>query len=93
MYGNEWWVSSLTPIPKAPGAAALANEAAAVAWIHDAYAHCKVIGATQESIKIVEEAGASPDEGVLTGTNANSFFEAASHGRIWTQEPRVRATY
>jgi catalase len=28
------------------GAATLINEAAAVAWVHDAFTHCKVIGAT-----------------------------------------------
>ena len=43
------------------------KEAAAVAWVHDAYAHCKVIGATEGAQALLDSAGAMKDEGVLVG--------------------------
>jgi catalase len=77
----------------AEGAGLLKKEAAAVAWVHDAYAHCKVIGATQEAQALLEMAGAKPDEGVLAGASAEIFIEAASKGRTWSREPKVRTVY
>ena len=71
----------------------LAEEAAAVAWVHDAYAHCKVIGATKEAEALLQAAGAKPDEGVLMGGKVDAFFEAAANGRLWAREPKVRTVY
>jgi catalase len=77
----------------AEGAGLLKKEAAAVAWVHDAYAHCKVIGSTQDAQALLEMAGAKPDEGVLIGASAETFIEAASKGRTWSREPKVRTIY
>jgi catalase len=41
------------------GAAHLANEAAAVAFVHDAFAHLKVIGASPEAEPLLEKSGRS----------------------------------
>ena len=75
------------------GAAMLKKEAAAVAWIHDAYSHCKVIGATTGAQALLDMAGAMKDEGVLAGGSVDSFNSAASNGRVWTREPKVRTVY
>jgi catalase len=75
------------------GASQLANEAAAVAWVHDGFAHCKVIGATIEAKPLLDLAGVLPDEGVIGGTNVNTFIAAAAKGRIWGREPKVRTIF
>jgi catalase len=75
------------------GASMLKKEAAAVAWVHDAFAHCKVIGATQGAKELLDAAGVAPDEGVLTGTGVDAFFSAARNGRVWSREPKVRTVY
>src|SRR4029077_508426 len=64
------------------GAAMLKKEAAAVAWVHDAYAHCKVIGATRGAQALLDAAGVMKDEGVLVGANADAFLNTASNGRV-----------
>jgi catalase len=75
------------------GAQALLKEAAAVAWVHDAFAHCKVIGATAGAKALLDAAGVIPDEGVLVGPDANAFLTAAAIGRVWEREPKVRTIY
>ncbi len=77
----------------ADGAAALQKEAAAVAWVHDAFAHCKVIGATEAAQPLLDAAGVVPDEGVLIGTESDAFLATAAKGRIWDREPTVRTVY
>jgi catalase len=77
----------------AEGATTLSNEAAAVAWVHDAFAHCKVIGATEGARALLDKAGVMADEGVLAGANTDAFLNAASKGRIWTREPKVKTVY
>ena len=74
-------------------AAILMKEAAAVAWVHDAYAHCKVIGATVGAQALLDVAGVAKDEGIVVGANVDAFISAASNGRIWTREPKVRTVY
>jgi catalase len=77
----------------ADGAAMLKKEAAAVAWVHDAYAHCKVIGATEGAQALLDAAGAMKDDGVVAGGGVGAFMTAASNGRVWTREPKVRTVY
>jgi catalase len=71
----------------------LSTEAAAVAWVHDAYAHCKVIGATAEAQTLLDAAGVIPDAGVIEGTKAGAFLDKAAEGRVWDREPEVRTVY
>jgi catalase len=77
----------------ADGAAGLAREAAAVAWVHDAYSHCKVIGATEASSKLLQAAGVVSDEGVILQGEPQAFLKAAANGRVWSREPKVRTIY
>jgi len=75
------------------GAATLSSEAAAVAWVHDAFAHCKVIGATPEAQALLDAAGVKPDAGVVVGTKTNGYLDTAAQGRIWDREPKVKTVY
>lgn len=77
----------------AEGSEQLSNEASAVGWVHDAFSHCKVIGATKEAQSLLDAAGVTSDEGVIVGTNSNIFLTAAAKGRIWGREPKVRTIY
>lgn len=77
----------------AEGSAQLATEAAAVGWVHDAFAHCKVIGATDEAKPLLDAAGVVSDEGVIVGADSNNFVTTAAKGRIWEREPKVRTIY
>ncbi len=75
------------------GVAMLLKEAAAVAWVHDAFSHCKVIGATEAARPLLDAAGVISDEGVLLGANAEEFLSRAAEGRVWQREPKVRTIY
>jgi catalase len=75
------------------GAKTLSTEAAAVAWVHDAFAHCKIIGATTGAQSLLNASGVVPDKGVVTGSNANTFLATAAEGRFWEREPTVRSTF
>jgi catalase len=80
----------------AEGAEILLNEAAAVAFVHDGFAHLKVIGATPEAQPLLDKAGVIADEGIVTvnrGSTTNSFLERAALGRIWKREPAVRTVF
>ena len=71
----------------------LSTEAAAVAWVHDAFAHLKVIGATTGAQALLDAAGVVPDEGVLIGADAPAFINKAAAGRIFDREPSVRTVF
>ncbi len=78
------------------GTSALLGEAAAVAWVHDAFQHLKVIAQTPEAQPLLDAAGVLPDEGIVTLTSkaaAAGYLETAGGGRIWTREPSVRTVY
>jgi catalase len=77
----------------AEGSEQLSTEASAVGWVHDAFSHCKVIGATKEAQSLLDAAGVTSDEGVIVGTNSNIFLTSAAKGRIWGREPKVRTIY
>lgn len=77
----------------AEGSEQLSTEAAAVGWVHDAFSHCKVIGATKAARPLLDAAGVTTDEGVIAGTNSTTFLTAAAKGRIWEREPKVRTIY
>ncbi len=79
----------------AEGAEALAGQAAAIAFIHDAFAHLKVIGHTSAAAPLLAKAGVMEDSGVvkLDRTGSKEFVEAAAKGRIWDREPKVRPVH
>ncbi len=76
----------------APGAQMLLGDARAVAFVHDAFQHVKVIGHTKEAQPLLEKAGVVSDAGVIAvdgSGGAKSFVAAASKGRVWDREPKV----
>ncbi len=77
----------------AEGATMLSTEAAAVGWVHDAFAHLKVIGASAGSQALLDAAGVVPDKGVIAGGEASTYLGAVANGRIWEREPSVRTVY
>jgi len=79
--------------PSADGAGALGRDAAAIDWIRDAFAHLKVIGVVPHARPLLDRAGVSPDEGVITiggPKDVTGFIAAAKNGRVWDREPKVR---
>jgi catalase len=74
-------------------ARALSAEAAAVAWVHDAFTHLKVIGATTESQILLDKAGVVADDGMVMDSGPQAFFDRAAAGRVWKREPDVRMVY
>jgi catalase len=77
----------------ADAAAQLSLEASAVSWVHDAYAHLKVIGATAEAQALLDKAGVVEDEGILIEPEATKFIDRVASGRLWERETGVRTTY
>jgi len=79
----------------ADGVTALLGEAAAVAWVHTAFSHLKVIGHSAEAQPLLDVAGVMPDAGVvaLTANDATEFVDTAAAGRIWAREPNVRTVF
>jgi len=77
----------------AAGAKTLSTEAAAVGWVHDAYAHLKVIGASAGAKTLLDMAGVVPDAGVFLGGDASAYLNAAAKGRIYDREASVRAVF
>ncbi len=78
----------------AEGAKMLEQEAAAIDWIRDAFAHLKVIGIVQTATSLLEVAGIEEDEGVVAmdGTKGiTAFINAAKGGRVWKREPTLRS--
>ena len=81
-------------VASADGAAMLAAEAGAVAWVHDAFQHLKVIGHTVEAQPLLDKAGVKPDDGVVAlEEDAAAYMTAAAKGRIWEREPKVRMVH
>ena len=75
------------------GATLLSTEAAAVAWVHDAFAHLKVIGATTASQPLLTAAGVVADAGVLLDPAPDTYLTSVANGRIYDREPNVKTIY
>ena len=81
-------------VASADGTTALLGEAAAVSWVHDAFAHLKVIGATTEAQPLLDAAGVMADAGVVAlDGDAGTFVTTAAAGRVWAREASVRTVY
>ncbi|WP_323008564.1 catalase [Paracoccus sp. (in: a-proteobacteria)] len=70
----------------AEAATKLAQDAAAVGFVADAFAHLKAIGTTEEAKALLDKAGVQPDKGV---TDLDGLPDAAKL-RYWDREPKVR---
>jgi catalase len=75
------------------GASTLSKEAAAVAFVHDAFAHLKVIGHTPGAKVLMDKGGVIPDAGIVPMAKVDAYLVAAMDGRIWDREPKVRAVF
>ena len=75
------------------GAKLLSTEAAAVSWVHDAFAHLKVIGASAAAQPLLNAAGVVADKGVLAAQKPSAYLTAVAAGRIYDREPSVRTIY
>lgn len=70
------------------------DEAAAVAFVHDAFQHLKVIGHSKEAQPLLDKAGVKPDAGIVALANkGTTFVEGAQAGRIWDREPKARTVF
>jgi catalase len=78
------------------GAAAivdLAADAAAIAWVSDAFLHGKVIATVAETRPLLDAARVDGDAGVIDlagGKAISSFITSAKRGRVWSREPTAR---
>ena len=77
----------------ADGAALLSTEAGAVSWVHDAFAHLKVIGASSAAQPLLDAAGVVADAGIFVGGKAAAYLSKAAEGRVWDREPSVRTVF
>jgi catalase len=70
------------------GAEALGKDPAAIAFVQDAFHHCKVIGFVPAARSLTEKAGIGEDSGVVELSNASAkpFLKQAAKGRIWDRE-------
>ena len=78
----------------APGAAAIPTlllEAAAINWVADAFAHCKVIGVVGAAQPLLDAACVKPDAGIveITASSIAAFIGRAKEGRIWAREVKT----
>lgn len=78
------------------GASELAEEAAAIDWVRDAFGHLKIIGLNGPSVTLLNKAGLSGmfDEGVIKVEDAagiEAYLSMAKHQRIWDREPKIRS--
>ncbi len=73
---------------------ALLNEAAAIAFVHDAFQHLKVIGHSVAAGALLDKAGVLPDDGIIAlPAKGDGFIAAARNGRIWDRESKVRTVF
>jgi catalase len=81
-------------LPSAEGATMLADEAAAIDWLRDAFGHLKAIGFVDEAAPMFAKAciARDADEGVANlKPGASAFIKAAKQHRIWAREPALRS--
>jgi catalase len=78
----------------AEGAEALKQQAAALNFIRDAFAHLKIIGFTAASMPLLDRAGIDLDDGVVemeTSQDMAAYIEAAKNGRFWPRAATIKA--
>ena len=77
------------------GAAEMAADAAAVAFVHDAFAHLKVIGHTVGAAALLKKAGVKSDKAVVTLGHGNhaAYVQAIKGGKFFAREPHVSKVF
>ncbi len=69
------------------GCTKLLGEAAAVQWVMDAFGHLKAIGANDAAMPLLDKAGVTADDGVVSPDQ--TLVEAGSR-RFYAREPQLR---
>ena len=66
----------------------IAGMPAAVQWVADAFAHCKVMGVVRAVRPLLDKANVEEDAGVieLDGKGVDALIATAKKGRIWERE-------
>ncbi len=81
--------------PAEKHADSLADQAASIDWLRDAFGHLKVIGYNGFAKPMFQAASVDPtaDKGVvdITGGEFAAFVQAAKQYRIWEREPKIRS--
>nr|WP_243450738.1 catalase [Polymorphobacter glacialis] len=78
----------------ADAVARLVNDAAAVAFVHDAFSHLKVIGYGTAAQPLLDKAGVVADDAVVAVDAGGAVFvDRMAAGRRWDREPSVRPVY
>ena len=80
---------AIAVVLSAAGAQMLCNEAAALDFVSNAFAHLKAIAANPGAQALLDKANVAPDAGVLAADDAKAFIAAAAT-RQWAREPAVR---
>ncbi len=75
------------------GAKMLSAEAAAVAWVHDAFQHLKVVGSSMAGKTLLDQAGVVEDAGVFIHKDDSDYLTAVANGRIYDREPTLKTTF
>jgi catalase len=76
-------------LPSADGAAFLATQAQAKAFVADAFAHCKFIGYTASAAPLLDAADVDLDEGCCvldSDADVSTFLAACDELRFWARE-------
>jgi len=82
---------AVVALPSSEGGTLLAQEAAAIDWLRDAFGHLKAIGYVETAAPMFAKAGIVRDAGVVDlGSDVPAFIKAAKQHRIWDREPTVR---
>jgi catalase len=71
----------------------LVEQAAAVEWVSNAFAHLKVLGHSPSAQSLLDRAGVKRDNGIVAIPNdkaVTTFLATAKGGRIWDREPSLR---
>jgi len=71
------------------GAQMLSKESAAIDFVSNAFVHLKAIAATGGAKALLDKANVTPDRGVVSADDRESFI-AAARTRQWDREPMVR---
>jgi catalase len=73
----------------------LCNNAAAIDFVSDAYAHCKYVGFLAGALPLLQRANVPPrDEGVIelkSGRDIKEFLKTCGELRVWSRELKVFA--
>ncbi len=67
----------------------LAQEAAAVDWVRDAFGHLKAIAFDAGAGALINMAGIKPDAGIIDAADTGAFVKQAAT-RQWSREPTLR---